>query len=173
MPNAQLQRRSFLSTTVRAGIAVVTVPFPQLAAQQREIAASGAMADNETWSEPGGTALMSLFQGVRHDGSSPDRLGSTSLAGDRAWQGAALKTTVEQTCMGLSVSSARHRRSALVAGSAVRPRIGGWVTIGGELAIAGRRSSRRKLVCGRPAWGQTMMQPCASAAKLRGDGPIL
>jgi hypothetical protein len=49
----------------------------------------------------------------------------------------------------------------------------GCVTIGGELAIAGRGSSRRELVCGRPAWGRTMMQPCASAAKLRGDGPIL
>ena len=49
----------------------------------------------------------------------------------------------------------------------------GCVTIGGELAIAGRWSSRRELVCGRPVWGQTMMQPCASAAKLRGDGPIL
>jgi hypothetical protein len=49
----------------------------------------------------------------------------------------------------------------------------GRATIGGELAIAGRLSSRRKLVCGRPARGQTMMQPCASAAKLRGDGPIL
>src|SRR5215208_5243259 len=40
---------------------------------------------------------MSLSQGARHDGSSPDRLGSRYEAEDRAWQGAALKTTVEQT----------------------------------------------------------------------------
>ena len=32
-------------------------------------------------------------------------------------------------------------------------------------------SSRRKLVCGRSVWILTMMQSCASAAKLRGGGP--
>src|SRR5689334_19711321 len=68
---------------------------------------------------------MSLFQGVGHERSSPDRLGSKYVAEDRAWQGAALKRTVEQTCMGLSVSSARHRRSALTGGPAVRPRLDG------------------------------------------------
>ena len=71
------------------------------------------------------TTLMSLFQCMGHGCSSPDRLGSTSVAEGRAWQGAALKTTVERTCMGLSVSSARHCRSALVAGPAVRPCLGG------------------------------------------------
>jgi hypothetical protein len=45
------------------------------------------------------TTLMSLFQGMGHEGSSPDRLGSTSLAEGRAWQGAALETTVVQTLM--------------------------------------------------------------------------
>jgi hypothetical protein len=40
---------------------------------------------------------MSLFQGVRHERSSPDRFGSRYEAEDRAWQGAVLKTTVEQT----------------------------------------------------------------------------
>src|SRR3954451_2310802 len=45
-------------------------------------------------------------------------------------------------------------------------------TIRGELAI-GRRSSRHNLVFGRSRGGQTMMQSCASAAKLRGGGPIL
>src|ERR671917_835379 len=34
-------------------------------------------------------------------------------------------------------------------------------------------SSRRELVFGRPRGTRTMMQPCASAAKLRGGGPIL
>ena len=34
-------------------------------------------------------------------------------------------------------------------------------------------SSRRKLVSGRSVWILTMMQSCASAAKLRGGGPIL
>src|SRR3954453_5462566 len=92
---------------------------------------------------------------------------------DRAWPEAALKTTVEQTCMGLSVSSARHCRSALVRGPAVRPCLGGVRDDRRGARLAGGLLSLRKLVCGRPAWGQTMMQPCASAAKLRGDGPIL
>ena len=35
------------------------------------------------------------------------------------------------------------------------------------------RTSRRKLVFGRSVWIGTMMQSCASAAKLRGGGPIL
>jgi len=48
-----------------------------------------------------------------------------------------------------------------------------YVTIGGELAIAGRALSHRKLVFGGPAWVRTTMQSCASAAKLRGDEPIL
>ena len=33
--------------------------------------------------------------------------------------------------------------------------------------------SRRTLVCGRSVWILTMMQSCASAAKLRAAGPIL
>jgi len=36
-----------------------------------------------------------------------------------------------------------------------------------------RASSRRTLVCGRSVWILTMMQSCASAAKLRAAGPIL
>src|SRR4051812_24604248 len=42
----------------------------------------------------------------------------------------------------------------------------------GELAI-GRGSSRHTLVFGRSRGGLTMMQSCASAAKLRGGGTIL
>src|SRR3954447_14326698 len=45
-------------------------------------------------------------------------------------------------------------------------------TIRGELAI-GRGSSRHNLAFGRPTGSLTMMQSCASAAKLRGGGPIL
>src|SRR4029450_2565987 len=45
-------------------------------------------------------------------------------------------------------------------------------TIRGELAI-GRGSSRHNLVFGRARGGLTMRQSCASAAKLRGGGPIL
>ena len=45
-------------------------------------------------------------------------------------------------------------------------------TIRGELAI-GRGSSRHTLVFGQSTGGLTMMQSCASAAKLRGGGPIL
>src|SRR4051795_12642544 len=44
--------------------------------------------------------------------------------------------------------------------------------IRGEFAI-GRGSSRRELVSGRPRGARTMMQPCASAAKLRGGGSNL
>jgi len=33
-------------------------------------------------------------------------------------------------------------------------------------------SSRRTLVCGRSVWILTMMQSCASAAKLRAAGPF-
>jgi hypothetical protein len=44
--------------------------------------------------------------------------------------------------------------------------------IRGELAIWGA-SSRRTLVFGRSVWILTMMQSCASAAKLRAAGPIL
>ena len=43
--------------------------------------------------------------------------------------------------------------------------------IRGELAMGA--SSRRTLVCGRSVWILTMMQSCASAAKLRAAGPIL
>jgi len=46
------------------------------------------------------------------------------------------------------------------------------VMIRGELGIGGA-SSRRSLVCGRSVRILTMMQSCASAAKLRGGGPIL
>ena len=46
------------------------------------------------------------------------------------------------------------------------------VIVRGELAIWGA-SSRRTLVCGRSVWILTMMQSCASAAKLRAAGPIL
>src|SRR6202022_2135066 len=45
------------------------------------------------------------------------------------------------------------------------------VLIRGELAI-GRIASRRTLVCGRSVWILTMMQSCASAAKLRAAGPF-
>src|SRR6185312_6873016 len=45
----------------------------------------------------------------------------------------------------------------------------GYELIRGELAI-GRGSSRRELVSGGPRGARTMMQPCASAAKLRGGG---
>ena len=44
--------------------------------------------------------------------------------------------------------------------------------IRGELAIAAHFSSRRKLVCGRSVRILTMMQSCASAAKLRAAGPF-
>jgi hypothetical protein len=49
---------------------------------------------------------------------------------------------------------------------------GFWVMIGGELAIRGG-TSRHTLVFGGPIRIQTMMQSCASAAKLRDGGPIL
>ena len=42
--------------------------------------------------------------------------------------------------------------------------------IRGELAMGA--SSRRTLVCGRSVWILTMMQSCASAAKLRAAGPF-
>ena len=45
-------------------------------------------------------------------------------------------------------------------------------TIRGELA-SGRERSRYTLVFGRSAWTSTMMQSCASAAKLRDGRPIL
>ena len=45
-------------------------------------------------------------------------------------------------------------------------------TIRGELA-SGREGSRYTLVFGRSAWTSTMMQSCASAAKLRDGRPIL
>jgi hypothetical protein len=53
---------------------------------------------------------------------------------------------------------------------------GGCLSIGplrirGELAI-GARISRRTLVFGRSFWILTMMQSCASAAKLRAAGPF-
>src|SRR5215208_2441270 len=48
----------------------------------------------------------------------------------------------------------------------------GYELIRGEFAI-GRGSSRRELVSGRPRGARTMMQPCASAAKLRGGGSNL
>src|SRR3954463_11038388 len=44
-------------------------------------------------------------------------------------------------------------------------------TIRGELA-SGRGSSRHNLVFGRSRGGLTMMQSCASAAKLRAAGPF-
>src|SRR5215208_7330331 len=60
-----------------------------------------------------------------------------------------------------------------------RQRSSGWVRwedgyklIRGEFAI-GRGSSRRELVSGGPRGARTMMQPCASAAKLRGGGSNL
>src|SRR3954447_5996538 len=48
----------------------------------------------------------------------------------------------------------------------------GYELIRGEFAI-GRGSSRRELVSGGPRGARTMMQPCASAAKLRGGGSNL
>jgi len=49
---------------------------------------------------------------------------------------------------------------------------GFWVMIRGELAIR-RGTSRHTLVFGGSIRIQTMMQSCASAAKLRAAGPIL
>jgi antitoxin component of MazEF toxin-antitoxin module len=67
------------------------------------------------------TTLMSLFQSVRHERSSPDRLGSKCLAEDRAWQGAALKTTVEQTLMrGLATAGPVPSRGCLGLGAGRR-----------------------------------------------------
>ena len=48
----------------------------------------------------------------------------------------------------------------------------GYELIRGEFAI-GRGLSRRELVFGGPRGARTMMQPCASAAKLRGGGSNL
>src|SRR3954465_9614360 len=48
----------------------------------------------------------------------------------------------------------------------------GYELIRGEFAI-GRGLSRRELVSGGPRGARTMMQPCASAAKLRGGGSNL
>src|SRR3954447_20709657 len=48
----------------------------------------------------------------------------------------------------------------------------GYELIRGEFAI-GRGSSRRGLVSGGPYEARNMMQPCASAAKLRGGGSNL
>src|SRR3954465_6699018 len=48
----------------------------------------------------------------------------------------------------------------------------GYELIRGEFPI-GRGSSRRELVSGGPRGARTMMQPCASAAKLRGGGSNL
>jgi len=45
------------------------------------------------------------------------------------------------------------------------------VLIRGELAI-GAQLRATKLVCGRSVWILTMMQSCASAAKLRAAGPF-
>src|ERR1700739_4715526 len=45
------------------------------------------------------------------------------------------------------------------------------VLIRGELAI-GAQLRAAKLVCGRSVWILTMMQSCASAAKLRAAGPF-
>ena len=48
----------------------------------------------------GHTTLMSLFQGVRHERSSPDQLGSKCLAEGRAWPGAAHGGEPSRTTMG-------------------------------------------------------------------------
>src|SRR5215468_10716758 len=45
------------------------------------------------------------------------------------------------------------------------------LSIRGELAI-GAQLRAAKLVCGRSIWILTMMQSCASAAKLRAAGPF-
>ena len=47
----------------------------------------------------------------------------------------------------------------------------GLLRIRGELAI-GAPLRATKLVCGRSVWILTMMQSCASAAKLRAAGPF-
>src|SRR3954467_11525603 len=60
----------------------------------------------------------------------------------------------------------RQRSSGVVGGE------DGYELIRGEFAI-GRGSSRRELVSGGPRGARTMMQPCASAAKLRGGGSNL
>ena len=45
------------------------------------------------------------------------------------------------------------------------------MTIGGGARF--RAITARNLVFGRPSWGSTMMQPCASTAKLQAGGPNL
>jgi hypothetical protein len=80
---------------------------------------------------------------------------------------------------------AREAREAEPVGAADRPHIhrpflptvprrdqGFWVMVRGELAISGG-TSRHTLVFGGSIRIQTMMQSCASAAKLRDGGPIL
>jgi hypothetical protein len=76
-------------------------------------------------------------------------------------------------CMGLSVSSIHRRHSIPMRRLAQRGRtvMQAWRSEGSSpLAV---RVSRRELVCGGPRGTRTMMRPCASAAKLRGGGPIL
>jgi hypothetical protein len=80
---------------------------------------------------------------------------------------------------------AREAGKAETVGAADRPHIhrpflpivprrdqGFWVMIRGELAIR-RETSRHTLVFGGSIRIQTMMQSCASAAKLRDGRPIL
>src|SRR6516162_4342692 len=54
-----------------------------------------------------------------------------------------------------------RRRTTLLSGVSIR----GELAIGAQLRVA-------KLVCGRSVWILTMMQSCASAAKLRAAGPF-
>src|SRR5215213_4680581 len=73
--------------------------------------------------------------------------------------------------MGLAVSSTPRRHSVLMDVSVMCGRAAAGGTVGGELAI-GRGSSRHELVCGGSGETRTMVRPGASAAKLRGGGPI-
>ena len=83
-------------------------------------------------------------------------------------RGRQLKTTVDQTCMGLSVSSARHHRSALIGGPAVRPRLGG--------TSDDRRGARHRgaliIIAPRTCMRSTRLGPNHDAAvRIGGEAP--
>src|SRR4051812_13257402 len=95
------------------------------------------------------------------------------------------KLTSYSAAKGEVMPSVEHRRHKGLYGAidvkvrVQRQRSSGWVRwedgyalIRGEFAI-GRGSSRRELVFGGPRGARTVMQPCASAAKLRGGGSNL
>jgi hypothetical protein len=101
------------------------------------------------------------------------------LTGERAWLWARIAEKPDLTLASAGVG--------LYGALVVKPNDAPWVfsrcrvsvlakaqcrTIRGELA-SGREGSRYTLVFGRSAWTSTMMQSCASAAKLRDGRPIL